>query len=95
MGKFLCIVHLGALSYLSLLFFGVLHSDGYNKGQKQYGPNQKWKVLRRGGKNTQNCTQKNVNDPDNHMRASLATQSVNILPAMQVTGFYSWVRKIL
>ena len=26
---FLCIVHLGRLSYLSLLFFGTLHSDGY------------------------------------------------------------------
>ena len=25
---FLCIVHLGRLSYLSLLFFGTLHSDG-------------------------------------------------------------------
>ena len=25
---FLCIVHLGRLSYLSLLFFGALHSDG-------------------------------------------------------------------
>ena len=26
---FLCIVHLGRLSHLSLLFFGTLHSDGY------------------------------------------------------------------
>ena len=26
---FLCIVHLGRLSYLFLLFFGTLHSDGY------------------------------------------------------------------
>ena len=26
---FLCIVHLGSLSYLSLLFFGTLHSNGY------------------------------------------------------------------
>ena len=26
---FLCIDHLGRLSYLSLLFFGILHSDGY------------------------------------------------------------------
>ena len=26
---FLCIDHLGRLSYLSLLFFGTLHSDGY------------------------------------------------------------------
>jgi len=26
---FLCIVHWGRLSYLSLLFFGTLHSDGY------------------------------------------------------------------
>ena len=26
---FLCIDHLGRLSYLSLLFFGSLHSDGY------------------------------------------------------------------
>ena len=26
---FLCIVHLGRLSYLSLIFFGILHSDGY------------------------------------------------------------------
>ena len=32
---------------------------------------------------------KDVNDPDNHMGASLATQSVNILPATQDTGFYS------
>ena len=37
---------------------------------------------------------KDVNDPDNHMGASLATQLVNYLPAMQDTGFYSWVRKI-
>ena len=26
---FLCIYHLGKLSYLSFLFFGTLHSDGY------------------------------------------------------------------
>ena len=33
--------------------------DGLNKGQKWYGPNkQKQKILRRGGKNTQNCTKK-------------------------------------
>ena len=32
---------------------------------------------------------KDVNDPDNHMGASLATQLVNILPATQDTGFYS------
>ena len=32
--------------------------DGFNKGQKWYGPN-KQKILRRGGKNTQkNCTKK-------------------------------------
>ena len=29
------------------------HKDGYNKGQKWYGPKQKQKILRRGGKNTQ------------------------------------------
>ena len=27
--SFLCIVHLGRLSYLSLISFGTLHSDGY------------------------------------------------------------------
>ena len=27
--QFLCIVHLGRLSYLSLLFFGTLHLDGH------------------------------------------------------------------
>ena len=33
--------------------------DGLDKGQKWYGPNQKQKILRRGGKNTQkNCTKK-------------------------------------
>ena len=25
----ICIVHLGRLSFISLLFFGTLHSDGY------------------------------------------------------------------
>ena len=28
--------------------------------------NYKSNRLRRGGKNTQNCTKKNLNDPDNH-----------------------------
>ena len=33
--------------------------DGLRKGQKWYGPKQKHKILRRGGKNTQkNCTKK-------------------------------------
>ena len=33
--------------------------DGHNKGQKWYGPKQKQKILRRGGKNMQkNCTKK-------------------------------------
>ena len=32
--------------------------DRHNKGQKWYGPNRKKKILRRGGKNTQNCTKK-------------------------------------
>ena len=33
--------------------------DGHNKGQKWYGPKQKQKILRRGGKNTQkNYTKK-------------------------------------
>ena len=33
--------------------------DGLNKGQKWYGwTQQKQKILRRGGKNTQNCTKK-------------------------------------
>ena len=33
--------------------------DVLDKGQKWYGPNQKQKILRRGGKNTQkNCTKK-------------------------------------
>ena len=33
--------------------------DQHNKGQKWYGPKQKQKILRRGGKNTQkNCTKK-------------------------------------
>ena len=27
---------------------------------------QKQKILRRGGKNTQNCTKKDLHDPDNH-----------------------------
>ena len=27
---------------------------------------QKQKILRRGGKNTQNCTKKDLQDPDNH-----------------------------
>ena len=39
--------------------------DGHNKGQKWY--EQKQKILRRGGKNTQkNYTKKDLNDPDNH-----------------------------
>ena len=32
--------------------------NGLDKGQKWYGPNRKKKILRRGGKNTQNCTKK-------------------------------------
>ena len=33
--------------------------DGLNEVQKWYGPKQKQKILRRGGKNTQkNCTKK-------------------------------------
>ena len=32
--------------------------DQHNKGQKWYGPKQKQKILRRGGKNAQNCTEK-------------------------------------
>ena len=33
--------------------------DELDKGQKWYGPNQKQKILRRDGKNTQkNCTKK-------------------------------------
>ena len=32
--------------------------DGYNEGQKCYGPNEKQKILRRGGKITQNYTKK-------------------------------------
>ena len=41
--------------------------DGYNKGQKQYGPKQQQKVLRKGGKNTQkNYTEKDLNDLDNN-----------------------------
>ena len=31
--------------------------DGHNKGQKWYGPNRS-RILRRDGKNTQNCTKK-------------------------------------
>ena len=35
------------------------HKDGYNKGQKWYGPKQKQKILRKCGKNTQkNYTKK-------------------------------------
>ena len=37
---------------------------------------------------------KDVNDPDNHMGASLATHLVNILLATEDTRFYSWVRTI-
>ena len=41
--------------------------DGHNKGQTCYGPKQKQKILRRGGKNTQkNCTKKDLHDPDNN-----------------------------
>ena len=37
---------------------GTFHAkNGFNKGQKWYGP-KKQKILRRGGKNTQNCTKK-------------------------------------
>ena len=38
--------------------------DGLDKGQKWYVPN-KQKILR-GGKNTQNCTKKDLYVPDNH-----------------------------
>ena len=38
--------------------------DRLNKGQKWYVPNQQ-KILR-GGKNTQNCTKKDLYVPDNH-----------------------------
>ena len=31
-----------------------------------YGPNKKQKILRRGGKNIQNYTKKDLHDPDNH-----------------------------
>ena len=41
--------------------------DGHNKGHKWYGPKQKQKILRRGGKNTQkNYTKKDLHDPDNY-----------------------------
>ena len=39
--------------------------NGHNKGQKRYG-SKKQKILRRGGKNTQNYTKKDLHDPDNH-----------------------------
>ena len=38
----------------------------HNRGQKQVWTQQKQKILRRGGKNTQNYTKKDHNDPDNH-----------------------------
>ena len=42
--------------------------DGLNKGLKEYEPNQKQRILRRGGKNTQKnyAKKKNLHDPDNH-----------------------------
>ena len=39
--------------------------NGHNKGQKWYG-SKKQKILRRGGKNTQNNYTKKINDLDNH-----------------------------
>ena len=39
--------------------------NGHNKGQKWYG-SRKQKILRRGGKNTQNNYTKKINDLDNH-----------------------------
>ena len=38
----------------------------HNKGQKWYGPKQKQKILRRGGKNTQKSYKKDLHDPDSH-----------------------------
>ena len=40
--------------------------DRHNKEQKWHGHNRKKKILRRGGKNTQNYTKKYFLDPDNH-----------------------------
>ena len=44
---------------------GTFHAKMGTIRQKRYGPNKN-KVLRRGGKNTQNYTIKELNDPDNH-----------------------------
>ena len=40
--------------------------DGHNKGQKKYEAEDIKKILRRDGKNTQNYTKKDFNDPNNH-----------------------------
>ena len=37
----------------------------FDKGQKWYGPNISRRYLRRGSKKTQNCTKKDLHDPDN------------------------------
>ena len=34
--------------------------DGHNKGQKWYGPKQKQRILRRGGKNTKKIYTKKI-----------------------------------